>query len=284
MRHAQYMLLFLVLAINSDWYRILCSYTLLYSSRPFSCALVWTSALLTEVIACWNIIVESCLASKHPSIADVYYIAIMTVLHSVQYLPTPVVDTLVYTSFLIFELIRGQRWPLNCKSMILKSRDNHFVWNHCVNQMIKRFRRKHVIKLSYIYIFFAEQRCWSWSQMLQWAKSKWLYILTLYLPSLTTLFHFERLNFIFSCAHTCTDMDRGAGERAAAAPQWFNTTPVTPTSLHQDVDVGMECIQEDTGVHFWVDISNMAYSDVLLAVVSQPGTKAMVLYISVMDF
>ena len=32
------------------------------------------------------------------------------------------------------------------------------------------------------------------------------------------------------------------------------------------MDVGMECIQEDTGVHFWVDMPNMAYSDVLLAV------------------
>ena len=117
-------------------------------------------------------------------------------------------------------------------------------------------------------------------------------ILTSYLHSLTTLFHFEWLNSILPCAHTCTELDRGAGgwatagERATAETQWFTTTPVTPTSLHQDVDVGMECIQEDTGVHFWVDISNMAHSDMLLAVywnviVCQPGTKATVWFASI---
>ena len=89
--------------------------------------------------------------------------------------------------------------------------------------------------------------------------------LTSYLHSLTTLFHFEWLNSILPCAHTGTDLDRGAGgwgERAAAETQ---SSPVTPTSLHQDVDV--EIIQEDTGVHFWVGMSNIVTSEsVLLAV------------------
>ena len=38
-QHTQYMLLFLVLVVNSNQFQILPSYTLLYSSRPFLCAL-----------------------------------------------------------------------------------------------------------------------------------------------------------------------------------------------------------------------------------------------------
>ena len=90
--------------------------------------------------------------------------------------------------------------------------------------------------------------------MLQWAKaSDYTHFVS---PFTHDSINFERLNSILPCAHTCTDLDRGAGgratagEKAAAATQWFTTTPVTPTSLHQDVDVGMECVQEDTGVHF----------------------------------
>ena len=159
MQRAQYMLLFLVMAVHSDWFWILCSYTLLLKSAILM-HLAWTSTLLTEVIASWNIIVKSCLASKHSSTVDIYYIAIMIVLHSVQYLPTPVVDTLLYTSW-SFELTKRQRWPLNCKSMILKRRDRHFVWNHCVNQMIKKLHEKTCNQVIISFFFFAERRCWS---------------------------------------------------------------------------------------------------------------------------
>ena len=192
----------------------------------------------------------------------------MIVLHSVQYLPTPVVDTLLYTSW-SFGLIKRQRWPLNCKSMILKK-----AWpSFCLKSLCKSNDQKlHEKTCNQVIIFFF---CWA-KMLIPVANAsmgkKQVTILTSYLHSLTTLFHFEWLNSIFPCAHTGTDLDRGAGgwatagERAAAETQWFTTIPATPATLHQDVDVGMECVQEDTGVHFWVGISNMAYSDVLLAV------------------
>ena len=102
-------------------------------------------------------------------------------------------------------------------------------------------------------------------------------ILTSYLHSLTTLFHFEWLNSIPPCAHTGTDLDRGAGgwatagERAAAETQ---SSPVTPTSLHQDVDVDVEIIQEDTGVHFWVGMSNIVTSESVLLAVDSDSVPA----------
>lgn len=50
------------------------------------------------------------------------------------------------------------------------------------------------------------------------------------------------------CTHACTALDRGAGEGATAGTQCLTNT--TLTTLHQDVEVGVGCIQEDTGVHF----------------------------------
>ena len=49
-------------------------------------------------------------------------------------------------------------------------------------------------------------------------------------------------------AHACTALDRGAGERVTAETQWLTTTILT--ILHQDLEVGVECIQEDTGIYF----------------------------------
>ena len=137
----------------------------------------------------------------------------MTVLHSVQYLPTPVVDTLLYTSW-SFELTKRQRWPLNCKSMILKRCDRHFVWSHCVNQMIKSFMRKHDCN-QVIISFFAEQRCWSRSQMLQWAKSKWLYSLRISIHSRL----YSTLNDSIPFSHVHTLVQSWIEEREAEL-QW----------------------------------------------------------------
>ena len=53
---------------------------------------------------------------------------------------------------------------------------------------------------------------------------------------------------IHMCTHACTALDRGAGEGATAGTQCLTNT--TLTTLHQDVEVGVGCIQEDTGVHF----------------------------------
>ena len=127
----------------------------------------------------------------------------MTVLHSVQYLPTPVVDTLVYTSW-SFGLIKGQRWPLNCKSMILK-RPSFCLKSLGKSNDLKNFMRKHVIK------FFAEQRCWFRSQMLQCAKSKWIYSLCISIHS--RLYSTLKDSIPFSHVHTLVQI--WIGEREA---------------------------------------------------------------------
>ena len=49
-------------------------------------------------------------------------------------------------------------------------------------------------------------------------------------------------------AHACTALDRGAGERDTAETQWLTTTILT--ILHQDLELVVEYIQEDTGIYF----------------------------------
>ena len=150
--------------------------------------------------------------------------------------------------FLIFELIK-RWWPLSCKSMILKRFDCHFVPNHCVNPMIKKLYEGTCSQV--IIFFFTDQKCWSRSQMLQWAKSKWLCILHIYFLH-SRLYSTLKDSIPFS--HVQTLVQLWIEEQERELQQQYNGSPPPQSPLHLCIrtwNVGMECVQEDTGVHFW---------------------------------